>query len=328
MNIAIISCSKDKASSNIKAHLIGNFDFNKLKDQFDGNNVYRYGIDDKITKLYTIESEHIYTDDLDKKIDADLFIFISKHSAKEGRPSLTCHPIGNFGNADFGGKEKTLCPVNSILLKNIFIELNRNADSNDYEVTMEATHHGPYMEKPVLFVEIGSSEKEWEDKNAGNIIAKSVINAIEKHNDSINNEHGSNNNKKNNDNPNTITKNSMNNKNNFNNKNLMGKIDNEKNDNLIDKNNNYECVFVIGGSHYNHVAAKAMLKTNLSVGHICAKYSLGNLNLELIKDAMEKTVPKSKFVLLEWKGLGKEKQQILGLLNHGNIAYERSDKFF
>lgn len=288
MNIAIISYSKDKASINIKENLVNNFDFNESDEKFDNNNIFQTTIDNDIIKLYTINSEHIYTDGLDRKIDADLFIFISKHSAVEGRPSLTCHPIGNFGKAEKGGREKTLCTAPSFFLKNILNELNKNSDDADYDVTMEATHHGPFLEKPILFVEIGSSEKEWEDQNAGSIIAKSLISTI---------------------------------KNNSNNNYSINK-------NFNEKNNNYESVFVIGGSHYNHVATKAMLKTNFGVGHICAKYNLENLDESLIKQAMKKTIPEARFVLLDWKGLGKEKKGIVDILERSNIEYRRSDKFF
>lgn len=288
MNIAIISYSKDKASINIKENLVNNFDFNESDEKFDNNNIFQTTIDNDIIKLYTINSEHIYTDGLDRKIDADLFIFISKHSAVEGRPSLTCHPIGNFGKAEKGGREKTLCTAPSFFLKNILNELNKNSDDADYDVTMEATHHGPFLEKPILFVEIGSSEKEWEDQNAGSIIAKSLISTI---------------------------------KNNSNNNDSINK-------NFNEKNNNYESVFVIGGSHYNHVATKAMLKTNFGVGHICAKYNLENLDESLIKQAMKKTIPEARFVLLDWKGLGKEKKGIVDILERSNIEYRRSDKFF
>ena len=288
MNIAIISYSKDKASINIKENIVNNFDFNESDEKFDNNNIFQTTIDNDIIKLYTINSEHIYTDGLDRKIDADLFIFISKHSAVEGRPSLTCHPIGNFGKAEKGGREKTLCTAPSFFLKNILNELNKNSDDADYDVTMEATHHGPFLEKPILFVEIGSSEKEWEDQNAGSIIAKSLISTI---------------------------------KNNSNNNDSINK-------NFNEKNNNYESIFVIGGSHYNHVATKAMLKTNFGMGHICAKYNLENLDESLIKQAMKKTIPEARFVLLDWKGLGKEKKGIVDILERSNIEYRRSDKFF
>jgi len=295
MNIAIISSLKDKASVNIKENIINNFNFNKLEEQFENNNTYQYTTNSKIIKLYTINSELIFAENIDNKINADLFIFISKHSAREDRKSLTLHPIGNFGKADLGGKEETLCIAPAVYLKNIFIELNKNAQNSDYEVFMEATHHGPFLEKPALFVEIGTTEKEWEDKNAGNIIAKSLISII-----------------KNNSNNNFLK-----------NKNNNELINENFNINKI-RNNNYESVFVIGGSHYNYLANKVMLKSDYASGHICAKYNLEKLNIDLIKQAMEKTIPTAKFVLLDWKGLGKEKHRILNLLEKNNIEYHRN----
>ena len=81
---------------------------------------------------------------------------------------------------------------------------------------------------------------------------------------------------------------------------------------------------MIGGGHYNHYANKAMLQTNLAVGHICAKYNLENLDEDFLKQAMEKC--QAKLVLLDWKGLGKEKARILEILQKNSIEYKRSDK--
>jgi len=314
MNIAIISSIKDKASTNIKENLINNFNFNKLEEKFDDNNIYYNKINNNEIKLYTINSELIYADDLDKKIDSDLLVFISRHSAKEERKCLTAHAPGNFGKNELGGKEKTLCIAPAVYLKKIIKELNKNAEGSDYEISIEATHHGPFLEKPVLFVEIGSSEKEWVDKNAGNIIAKSLVSTIK--------------NSSNESNP-IINNNSTNNDNKkINSVKIKNDSNNVINNKSMNKNNDYESVFVIGGGHYNHVANKVMLETNLAVGHICAKYNLESLDEGLIKEAMEKTVPKARFVLLDWKGLGKEKQRILDLLSKNNIEYRRSDRDF
>ena len=44
-----------------------------------------------------------------------------------------------------------------------------------YQVVIEATHHGPtHFRKPVLFVEIGSCEKEWNEKPAAELVAVAV----------------------------------------------------------------------------------------------------------------------------------------------------------
>ena len=71
-----------------------------------------------------------------------------------------------------------------------------------------------------------------------------------------------------------------------------------------------------------------MLKSDIAVGHICPKHNLETLDEEMLNQMLEKTLPKPEFVMLDWKGLGKEKQRILELLKNNNIKFERSDKFF
>src|SRR3989344_5701659 len=167
-HIAIISSSKDPAGINIRNNLIELFNFEKNSEEFDDNDVYQYDkIQNKAIKLYLTNQDLIFAEHLDKRINADVFIFASKHRSKENTPSFAVHPIGNWNKADFGGEEKKLCPASAILLKNIFIGLNNIAKDRDYELTMEATHHGTFIKKPSVFVEIGSTEKEWKDKNNG-----------------------------------------------------------------------------------------------------------------------------------------------------------------
>src|SRR3989344_5739913 len=158
MQNAIISSLKDPASLNIRNNLINNFSFEKTNEKFDNNDVLQYKTENKILKLYTINDKLIHAENIDKKISADFFIFASKHVSKENTPAFTVHPIGNWSKADYGGKEGKLCPSSALMLKNMFLELVKNAKcKEDYEMTFEATHHGPYLEKPVLFIEIGST---------------------------------------------------------------------------------------------------------------------------------------------------------------------------
>ena len=274
MNIALISSTQDTASANIRERLLENYKFAKAGIKFDGNEVYGCLANGRDIKLYTINTPLITRDGLDKKIEADVFLFISRHRADGGRASLTVHPIGNFGKAGAGGKDGQLGISSPEYLKKILKELTKNIEGSEYEATLESTHHGPFMEKPALFVELGSNEKYWEDKEGAKIVAKSLMKVLDS------------------------------------------------------KNNNYEAVFVVGGSHYSHVANKALLNSDFSVSHICPKHNFENLNTETLKQAMERSVPKAKLVLLDWKGLGKEKQRILEMLEKNNIRYKRSDKFF
>jgi D-aminoacyl-tRNA deacylase len=42
-------------------------------------------------------------------------------------------------------------------------------------LTLECTHHGPLLNKiPCLFIEIGTTQEQWQDKKAGEIIAKTL----------------------------------------------------------------------------------------------------------------------------------------------------------
>jgi len=50
--------------------------------------------------------------------------------------------------------------------------LNKNAKDNN--VTLEVTHHGPLIDKPCCFIEIGSDEPAWQNPELGKILAKTI----------------------------------------------------------------------------------------------------------------------------------------------------------
>ncbi|HUS48939.1 MAG TPA: D-aminoacyl-tRNA deacylase, partial [Candidatus Paceibacterota bacterium] len=99
---------------------------------------------------------------------------------KKGK-MLSVHAPGNWRKAELGGKPERVCKTSSIILKTFFQEINKNIPK-EWGSTLECTHHGPYIEKPCLFIEIGSSEKEWQDKKAGKIIAETIKQSIDSFN--------------------------------------------------------------------------------------------------------------------------------------------------
>ncbi len=221
--------------------------------------------------LYEVEKESINEEDIDKIIKADVFIFATKHESEQKIPTLSLHTPGNWNKAELGGKERTLCISYASLIKELFLELNKQTTQN-YQCSLEQTHHGPYLEKPCLFIEIGSSQKEWEDKKASAIIVKTLNNVLKK----------------------PIPK--------------------------------YETTIILGGGHYNQLTNKILLRTDIAVSHICAKYDLINLNKELILQAINKTVEKVDYITLDWKGLGLHKQKVTNLLKELNLDYKRSEE--
>jgi D-aminoacyl-tRNA deacylase len=119
----------------------------------------------------------IYLNGQALETEADLIIFLSRHSSKEPRSVLTVHVTGNFGEAVFGGSPGTLTPAATAMMYAIMNGLAREVPAG-YEVTYEATHHGPTaLSTPSCFVEVGSGEQEWQDRNAAAAVARAVIGA-------------------------------------------------------------------------------------------------------------------------------------------------------
>jgi len=172
MNYAII-ISPDLAGENIFGELL-QLGFEEISEIFNNKPVYQFNN----AKIYHAKEKCVYNEEIDNQIIADFFIFATTHASKSGIPSLTVHSIGNFGTAKLGGKEKTLTPTSAILMKKALLILDEINTLKDFDVAQEATHHGPYLEKPTLFIEIGSTEKEWKNQEAGRIIAETIVKLI------------------------------------------------------------------------------------------------------------------------------------------------------
>ena len=115
----------------------------------------------------------------------DEIIFLSKHSAKSGVRSLTVHPIGipHTKNIDIAGGWAGRCvpPSRRIfaLYRKLLAETKMVGLDEKYQITLEATHHGPFANVPTCFVEIGSTENDWGEEDAGWIWAKILIDHLE-----------------------------------------------------------------------------------------------------------------------------------------------------
>lgn len=134
-------------------------------------------------KFYLIDDQVLYTENLDlEKINQhDFIIFASRHESEKKEKTLSVHAPGNWRLAEYGGEKGKVCPASALFMKQIFEKLVSNAREHHmehYKVCMEATHHGPLIDKPCLFIEIGSTEEEWTDRRAGFVIAKTIADAI------------------------------------------------------------------------------------------------------------------------------------------------------
>ncbi|MBS3093820.1 hypothetical protein J4456_04555 [Candidatus Pacearchaeota archaeon] len=109
----------------------------------------------------------------------DFIFFASTHRSEKGVPSLCLHTPGNWRSADLGGKEGKICPTYAFVMKYLFIMLHKFAIeekvTTKYSISMEATHHGPLIDIPCCFIELGSAENEWKDATAAGVLAKTVL---------------------------------------------------------------------------------------------------------------------------------------------------------
>jgi D-aminoacyl-tRNA deacylase len=173
----LLLCSEaDNASVNIRDRILELEDFLHVGD-FDDHPVLRF----KDLVMVTIRDLHIYAEDIDllisEKLDIELeaIVFLSRHRAASGIPTLTVHPIGNHGNADFGGRPRTLVPASPHLMTSMLRNLAKEASCLDYRVSFEVTHHGPHLNSPAIYIEIGSDESMWDDREAAAAIARTVL---------------------------------------------------------------------------------------------------------------------------------------------------------
>ncbi len=136
-----------------------------LAEQLDGN-IDSLDVNDDIVRFDPPKTNH------------DYYIVLSSHTSSSGIPSATVHVPGNWGKAELGGEDSKL----SISYPSKMLEILKGYSllGDRYEITFEVDHHGPTFDKPVMFVELGSDERGWKDKEAAKIIVKSVLNAIDK----------------------------------------------------------------------------------------------------------------------------------------------------
>jgi D-aminoacyl-tRNA deacylase len=177
MKFAIIVSQKDIAGLNIKDKLQKYHYFLPTNELFDDSFVLKLNND---VRLFTIKDDSIYSENIDKKIDAELFIFATKHQAASGTHSLSIHVPGNFGIAKAGGEDKYLCKAMSSHMKYAYTKMQELSKELNFEIIQESTHHGPKMNKPAMFIEIGSDINSWEREDAGRIIANIIFELVTK----------------------------------------------------------------------------------------------------------------------------------------------------
>lgn len=137
--------------------------------------------------MLTIKERHLYAENLEQELVAaglpgpQLICFLSRHTAASGKPTLTVHPTGNHGTADYGGSAQSLSTAaprwSTGALRCLAHEVK--AAQLEHGVSFEVTHHGPLSDIPSFYIEIGSDESQWERKTPARAIARALLQARE-----------------------------------------------------------------------------------------------------------------------------------------------------
>jgi len=272
--ILIVASSRDMASLNIKKQILNSYSFKETAEYFQGNLIYTTEVNGKDIKLVTLRDESIYAQNITEFFpNAKLIVFISRHSSVSGTPTLSTHTPGNLAEAKLGGipSKVSVSPANAMrdAIK-VMMRLKEEMQL-DYEVSYECTHHGPSLNAPTMFTELGSSPKQWKDLKAAEAVAHVTMEAVSK----------------------------------------FGSFP-------------AKAVIGVGGPHYNNKFTRMALKDDLAFGHMIPKYALPNIDLEILKQCVERTLERVELAVLDWKGIkGEHKPKLVEMLKKIDMPFKK-----
>jgi D-aminoacyl-tRNA deacylase len=287
----LVASKKDPASITMAKCLIDEIGFSKFENRENQNIVGLPSLhksvekneknNDKAFDSYSfkniqlhlsLNSSLLHLDNLDEIYpDSAAFVFLSKHSSESGKPTLTCHFTGNFsGTNPYGGIKRELGIAYPYIQKSYILEItSRHTFVSEYDIIIEATHHGPTsLKKPSVFIEIGSTQKQWTDKKAASIVCQSIVNILTR------------------------------------------------------EKANPHCKSVgiaFGGTHYPTKLNKLLLESEFGLASIASKHNLTAIDEFMIGQMISRSAEKVTHAIVDRKGLGKEKNRILELINKENL---------
>jgi len=270
--ILIVASTKDTASMNIARKIIDNYELEKISESFRQNPVYANTLAGREVKLVFANVELIHTQFLTEHFTPKLLIFVSRHSSVSGIPTLSVHTPGNFGEAELGGITRKVSIAPASAMKEALLEMFRQREQQrlNYKVSYECTHHGPSLDVPTMFVELGSSPMQWKDLKAAEAVAHAAMAAVT-------------------------------------------------------KQSTYSAVLGVGGPHYNEKFTKLALNTHIAFGHIIPKYAIPEIDAEMLRQCIHRTVETVDSAVFDWKGMrGLDKQRLIAILNEMNIFVEKA----
>jgi len=132
--------------------------------------------------LVTTDKSLLHAEDEVAKLDVGLVVAASRHVSAKGIRAMLVHSVGNWGDgAEYGGRPRLLSKTSAYAcyaaLQTLREGVRGDLEARGWQVGLEVTHHGPYSAKPLIFVQLGSSIKEWGDKQLAAVVAEACVQA-------------------------------------------------------------------------------------------------------------------------------------------------------
>ncbi|MCQ2086260.1 MAG: D-aminoacyl-tRNA deacylase [archaeon] len=148
-------------------------------EDIGSDGVNAYALYDEMVMM-TTDRMHIFAENIDQAakdfgIKVDEMVFLSRHSSASGKPALTVHAIGNYKDNQMGGVYGTLVKSTPHTMTATLRSIKELNDNSEYGVSFEVTHHGPYVDVPTMYMEIGSDESRWTDTHAADILVNAFL---------------------------------------------------------------------------------------------------------------------------------------------------------
>jgi D-aminoacyl-tRNA deacylase len=268
----LVASKQDPASMTMANYLRYDKDFYVYDKNYNNSEAHTSEIYKNI-KLHISNESLLYIEDLDTKYPhSKAFIFLSKHRSGSEIPTLTCHCTGNYAANPYGGNPRELAISYPYLQKRYLQEINNAKRSLlHYEIIIEASHHGPTsLKKPVLFIEIGSAERQWTDRNAAFMVCNCLLRVLE---------------------------------------NGLGRCK--------------KVGICLGGTHYPSKFNKLLLESEFGLAAVAPKYNLESVDKDMLNQMIAKSIEKVTYIIVDWKGLGKDKNRRMKLVDNTGLEVLR-----
>lgn len=258
----IITSSTDIAGKNMYNLFRGDFGFQE-ESEFDGHKTYKK---DDFLLIHT-KQEVLDIEYLNEFFQPEIYICCSRHSGKEGKATLTAHSTGNWAEAGMGGEDRELIECPALYLRKAINILKKN-QVEGFEVVLEVTHHGPSkMNAPLMFIEVGSTEEQWNNQEACRAVCKAALS--------------------------------------------------------LEEIEEVPTGIGFGGTHYADNFTKIDFG-KYAIGHICPGHFVDAIDEEMVKQAIEKTIPTPSLAVLDWKGLyALQREKLIKIFENIGIEWKK-----